>query len=98
MEATSYVDSLDKTITGEKDDDTVGEKIVMKDNDYDKVIDKMAIESMLEILDENERRIIIYRYYREMTQAQVARIIGTSQVQVSRIEKKALSKMHDMAI
>lgn len=98
MEATSYVDSLDKTITGEKDDDTVGEKIVMKDNDYDKVIDKIAIESMLEILDENERRIIIYRYYREMTQAQVARIIGTSQVQVSRIEKKALSKMHDMAI
>ena len=95
MEATSYVDSLDKTITGEKDDDTVGEKIVMKDNDYDKVIDKMAIESMLEILDENERRIIIYRYYREMTQAQVARIIGTSQVQVSRIEKKALAKMHD---
>ena len=67
MEATSYVDSLDKTITGEKDDVTVGEKIVMKDNDYDKVIDKMAIESMLEILDENERRIIIYRYYREMT-------------------------------
>ena len=95
MEATSYVDSLDKTITGEKDDDTVGEKIVMKDNDYDKVIDKMAIESMLEILDENERRIIIYRYYREMTQAQVARIIGTSQVQVSRIEIKALAKMHD---
>lgn len=95
MEATSYVDSLDKTITGEKDDDTIENKIVIKDNEYDKVIDKMAIKSLLEILNENEKRVIIYRYYKEMTQAQVARIVGTSQVQVSRIEKKALSKMHD---
>lgn len=98
LEATAYVDSLDKTITGEKDDDTVGEKIIKEENDYDKLINKMTIEAVLKILNEEEKKVIIYRYYREMTQAQVARIIGTSQVQVSRIEKKALSKMHDMAI
>lgn len=98
LEATAYVDSLDKTITGEKDDDTVGEKIVKEENDYDKLINKMTIEAVLKILNDEEKKVIIYRYYREMTQAQVARIIGTSQVQVSRIEKKALSKMHDMAI
>ncbi len=98
LEATAYVDSLDKTITGEKDDDTVGEKIVKEENDYDKLINKMTIEAVLKILNDEEKKVIIYRYYREMTQAQVARIIGTSQVQVSRIEKKALSKMHDMTI
>lgn len=98
LEATAYVDSLDKTITGEKDDDTVGEKIVKEENDYDKLINKMTIEAVLKILNDEEKKVIIYRYYREMTQAQVARVIGTSQVQVSRIEKKALSKMHDMVI
>lgn len=97
LEATSYVDSLDKTITGDKEDDTIGEKIVKEENDYDKLINKMTVETVLKILNEEEKKVIIYRYYREMTQAQVARIIGTSQVQVSRIEKKALIKMHDIA-
>ena len=98
LEATSYVDSLDKTITGEKDDDTIGEKIVKNDNDYDKLIDKMTIESVLKVLDENERKVIIYRYYREMTQNQIAEMIGTSQVQVSRIEKRALAKMQSKVV
>ena len=93
LEATSYVDSLDKTITGEKDDDTIGEKIVKDDNEYDKLIDKITIESVLKVLDESERKVIIYRYYKEMTQCQIAEMIGVSQVQVSRIEKKALGKM-----
>ena len=95
LEATSYVDSLDKTITGEKDDDTVGEKIVKEENEYDKLIDKMTIKTLIEILDETERKVIIYRYYKELTQSQIAKIIKTSQVQVSRIEKKALLKMRE---
>ena len=49
----------------------------------------------MDILDEKERKIIVYRYYREMTQCQIAKILGTSQVQVSRIEKRALKKMND---
>ena len=44
-------------------------------------------------MDEKERKVIIYRYYKEMTQSQIAEMIGTSQVQVSRIEKKALKKL-----
>ncbi len=95
LEATSYVDSLDKTISGEKDDDTIGEKIVKKESEYDKLLDKITIQRELNILDEEERRVIIYRYYKELTQSQVAKLIGTSQVQVSRIEKKALNKMHN---
>ena len=93
LEATSYIDSLDKTITGEKDDDTIGERIIKKENDYDKLIDKMTIQSVIEILDEKERKVIIYRYYKEMTQSQIAKLLGISQVQISRLEKKALSKM-----
>lgn len=95
LEATSYVDSLDKTISGEKDDDTTYEKIIKKEVEYDKLLNKMTIETVLKTLNEEERKVIIYRYYKELTQMQVAKIIGTSQVQVSRIEKRALNKMHN---
>ena len=98
LDATSHVDSLDKTITGEKDDDTAYEKIAKEENEYDKLIDKMTINKALEILDENERKVIIYRYYKEMTQSQIAKMIGTSQVQVSRIEKRALLKMQEKVL
>lgn len=95
LEATSYIDSLDKTISGEKDDDTIGEKIVREENEYDKLIDKMTIKTLMGVLDETERKVIIYRYYKELTQSQIAKMIGTSQVQVSRIEKRALLKMRE---
>lgn len=95
LESTSYVDSLDKTISGEKDDDTAYEKIIVKENEYDNLLDKITIEKVLKMLDDDERKVIIYRYYKEMTQSKVAQILGTSQVQISRIEKKAITKMHN---
>ena len=39
------------------------------------------------------KEVILLRYYKEKTQAQIAKILGISQVQVSRIEKKVLQKM-----
>ena len=42
-------------------------------------------------LGDKERQVIVLRYYRDMTQQEIARIMGISQVQVSRIEKRALA-------
>lgn len=94
LDATSYIESLDRNI-GDDGDYTVGDKIPDSENDYDKILNEVMIEKVMDILDEKERKIIIYRYYREMTQAQIAKILGTSQVQISRIEKRALKKMND---
>ncbi len=54
------------------------------------LIDKIAIRQILDSLDARERQIIILRYFKEKTQVQIARLLGISQVQVSRIEKKIL--------
>lgn len=54
------------------------------------LIDKIAIRQILDSLDTRERQIIILRYFKEKTQVQIARLLGISQVQVSRIEKKIL--------
>jgi RNA polymerase sigma-F factor len=57
------------------------------------LIDKIALRQMLEDLKPREKQIIILRYFKEKTQVQIARILGISQVQVSRIEKKILGEL-----
>ena len=51
------------------------------------------IKQLLKELDERDREIILLRFFKEKTQTEVARILGISQVQVSRIERKVLDKM-----
>lgn len=58
-------------------------------------LDIMEVESMVLKLPERERKIIFLRYYRDMTQQQVAGCMGISQVQVSRLEKKAIAKIRE---
>jgi len=59
------------------------------------VIDKLALKEALNKLDVKSRQIIILRYFKDKTQIQVAKMMGISQVQVSRIEKKVLKIMRD---
>lgn len=94
LEATSYIESIDKNI-GDDDGYTVGDKISSNVDDYEKVVNGITLDKLLKTLDEKEQKVIFFRYYREMTQSQIADFLGTSQVQVSRIEKRALQKMHD---
>lgn len=57
------------------------------------ITNKIAINKMINDLESRDKQIILLRYYKDMTQSEVARILGISQVQVSRIEKKILNKM-----
>ncbi len=57
------------------------------------VTDRVALSQILEELPPREQTIIIQRYFKQKTQAQVAELLGVSQVQVSRIEKKLLIKI-----
>lgn len=93
LDSTSLIESLDKPIGDETDGKTIGEGIKDKVNEYDKLLDKITVTSLLKDLNERERKVIVYRYYKDMTQENVAKMLGTSQVQISRIEKKALLKM-----
>jgi len=62
------------------------------------LIDKIAIRQILDSLDARERQIIILRYFKEKTQVQIAKLLGISQVQVSRIEKKILKDIKQKMI
>jgi len=62
------------------------------DNELD-LVDKIDLRNVLETLKPREKQIIILRYYKEKTQSQIAKMLGISQVQVSRIEKKILEEL-----
>ena len=57
------------------------------------LIERIALREAINQLGERERTVIGLRYFRGLTQEKVARILGVSQVQVSRIEKKALQTL-----
>lgn len=57
------------------------------------LVDKIDLKEALKSLDEKGRQIIMLRYFKDKTQVQVAKLLGISQVQVSRIEKKVLQAM-----
>ena len=62
-------------------------------NEEETITNKLAIGQLLKELKDREKEIILLRYYKEKTQAQVAKILGISQVQVSRLERKILENM-----
>lgn len=72
------------------------EKIPSKDSEDD-FIDKLYVKNLIETLTERERKIIVLRYFRDKTQGEVAKIMGVSQVQVSRLENKILSRLKERA-
>ena len=69
------------------------EKISTGTDEAGKIVDKICIKQLIEKLDNREKEIILLRYYKEKTQSEVAKILGITQVQVSRIERKILNNM-----
>lgn len=59
------------------------------------LIDRIALKQVLETLKPREKQIIVLRYFKEKTQVQIAEMLGISQVQVSRIEKKILEEIRN---
>ncbi|HOE56746.1 MAG TPA: RNA polymerase sporulation sigma factor SigF [Bacillota bacterium] len=69
------------------------DRISCNEGEDSDIVDRLALKEMLSALEPKERQIIMLRYFRDMTQCQVAEILGISQVQVSRIEKKIINKL-----
>ena len=62
-------------------------------DEAEQLSNKLAIKQLIETLEQREKELILLRYYKNKTQMEVAKILGISQVQVSRIEKKILNSM-----
>ncbi len=85
--------------SGESDGDKGTKALVDRlecGHDYEsEVVNRIFIREMLEMFDEREKKIIILRYFKQKTQSQIADVLGISQVQVSRIEKRVLTMIRN---
>ena len=88
--ATSATESIQRQ-TGEEGFSL--EDVLCTDGMEERLLERMALQEALARLNDKERLVIQLRYYHSLTQQRVAGLIGVSQVQVSRIEKKALERL-----
>ena len=75
---------------GDGDGLSLGEKLVGED--HANLVDNIVLHNMLAELSPREKKIMLLRYFRNMTQSEVARTLNISQVQVSRIEQRVLDR------
>lgn len=96
MESTNTIESIDGASGAENKDGqqlTIFEKISTGINEEEIITNKMVIKQLVNELEDRDKEIILLRFFKEKTQSEVAKIIGISQVQVSRIERKILNNM-----
>jgi RNA polymerase sporulation-specific sigma factor len=91
--ATSQTESLSRE-TGE--DGFTLEHILGDYGQEEKLIERVALKEAIAALPEREQHVIALRFFHGMTQDRTARILGVSQVQVSRIERRALAELREI--
>ena len=57
------------------------------------VVERLTLRSAMEELPEREQQVLLLRYYKNLTQIQCARVLGVSQVQISRLERRAVDRL-----
>lgn len=95
MDAGQPVDSLDEPISDtDSNGMTVGEKIEDDSNNSETdIINRLTLDDAMSVLNARDQEVIYLRFYQRKTQMEIAQKFGVSQVQISRIEKKALKAM-----
>ena len=86
MESVAPVESIEKNIFGDEENKlSLIDKISTGKNEEEIITNKIVVKELINKLDKKEKEVIMLRFYKEKTQSQVAKILGITQVQVSRI-------------
>ena len=96
MEALKNVESINEKV-GEDGKELI-DIISSEEDEETKIINKITVSELIKKLNRRDRTIIDLRYFKDKTQSQVAKILGISQVHVSRIEKKILTDFRTMLL
>lgn len=93
LDAIRPVQSIDEDVYDDNGNTKLVDQIKDNKDEANMIATKLALKKIIEGLNKREKQIVILRYFKEQTQAQVAKALGITQVQVSRIEKKILNSM-----
>lgn len=91
LESMQSLKSLDEPVNDEAS--LTFKDVIEEKSQKTSLVDRLSLYQCLDQLEERERKIILLRYFKELTQTKTADIMGVSQVQISRIESKVLDKL-----
>ena len=74
------------------------ESVLGDDGMEDHVVERVALRAAINSLPERDRQVIMLRFYKNLTQDKTAKVLGISQVQVSRIERRAMERLRQMLL
>ena len=98
LESAAEVDSIYKIVyQGDGTDLQLVDRLPEKEDRHEKLLNRIFLEEILEKLEREEKRLIVFRYFQDMTQTEVAKKMGMSQVQISRMEKRILKKLREIS-
>ena len=95
MDASRNVESIDKEMYSKDSAYTLMDLAEDDTNIEETVLNKIMVQQLMDMLESKERKIINLRYFKNKTQSQVAKEMGMTKVQVSRLEKKILNSMRN---
>jgi RNA polymerase sporulation-specific sigma factor len=95
LDAGRQIESINEDVYENGKEEKISRVIGKNQDEQNSIIDRLVINDMVENLNLRDKTLIKLRYFKEKTQSQVAKILGISQVQVSRIEKKILEDMRE---
>lgn len=95
LESSKSLKSINDEAFEDGNDEKSSRILVSKVDEQSKIIDKISLNNIIENLNLRDKKIIKLRYYNGKTQSEVAKIIGVSQVQISRIERRILKEMRE---
>ena len=93
LDSLNPIESIYEDKSNEKNQLTILDQLTNNIDEAEQIVNKLSLKELINSINEQEQEIILLRYYKEKTQMQVAKILGISQVQVSRIEKRILNYM-----
>ena len=84
------------SLQGESGEDGFSLETVLGDGGIeDELLERLALRHAIDALPERERMVILLRFYKNLTQDRVSKVLGVSQVQVSRIERRAVAHLRE---
>ena len=84
---------------GKDEEGTLEDLLPAEGEEIERLTDRLALKQALDALEPLHRQIVVLRYYKELSQEQTGRILGLSQVKISRDEKKIMALLrHSLSV
>ena len=98
LESQRSVESIDKNVYDDESGESKIAKISSQRDEAGILLNKLCVEELINSLEIRDKKIILLRYYKRKTQTEVAKMLGITQVQVSRLEKRILNQMKEKIV